>query len=73
MTEIIKYQAYDGTIFEDKSDCINYEEYAWDMFNEIISKAKFRIGSSNDNISFNRGYSVVRTVVYFRRRRDNNN
>lgn len=55
MTEIIKYQAYDGTIFEDKNDCMNYEGYAWDMFNEITSKARFRIGSSNDSISFNRG------------------
>lgn len=55
MTEIIKYQAYDGTIFEDKNECMNYEDYAWDMFNEITSKAIFRIGSSNDKILFNRG------------------
>ena len=55
MTEIIKYQAYDGTIFEDKNDCLDYEDYAWDMFNEIISKARFNIGSSDKTIAFDYG------------------
>ena len=55
MTEIIKYQAYDGTIFEDKNDCLDYEDYAWDMFNEIITKARFNIGSSDKTIAFDYG------------------
>ena len=55
MTEIIKYQAYDGTIFEDKNECMDYEDYAWDMFNEIISKARFNIGSSNKSVAFDYG------------------
>lgn len=55
MTEIIKYQAYDGTIFEDKNDCLDYEDYAWDMFNEIITKARFNISSSDKTIAFDYG------------------
>lgn len=55
MTEIIKYQAYDGTIFEDKNDCLDYEDYAWDMFNEIITKARFYIDSSNICMKFDYG------------------
>ena len=55
MTEIIKYQAYDGTLFEDKNDCMDYEDYAWDMFNEIITKARFNIGSSDKTIAFDYG------------------
>lgn len=41
MKEIIIYQAYDGTKFDYKQECEEYEKYAFDMSYEITSKIEF--------------------------------
>lgn len=41
MREVTMYFAYDDTEFENREDCVKYEEYAEDMLREIVGSVSF--------------------------------